>query len=98
MSDPCLLAFALHCRSTTLNVEYNQLDRLLLPPCTAHNCPLLPGLWLVSLVCLHCRSTTLNVEYNQLDPLLRATTSPQGDANDDTGFSPFPGGRMALAA
>lgn len=36
-------------------------------------------------------SMTINVEYNQLDPLLRATTSPQGDVNDDTGFSPFPG-------
>ena len=34
---------------------------------------------------------TLNVEYNQLDPLLRATTHPQGDANDASGFSPFPG-------
>lgn len=34
---------------------------------------------------------TINVEYNQLDPLLRATTHPQGDVNDDTGFSPFPG-------
>ena len=35
--------------------------------------------------------TTINVEYNQLDPLLRDTTSPDGDVNDDTGFSPFPG-------
>ncbi len=34
---------------------------------------------------------TINVEYNQLDPLLRATTSPDGDVNDATGFSPFPG-------
>ena len=34
---------------------------------------------------------TINVEYNQLDPLLRATTHPQGDVNDDAGFSPFPG-------
>lgn len=34
---------------------------------------------------------TINVEYNQLDPLLRATTHPEGDVNDDTGFSPFPG-------
>ena len=34
---------------------------------------------------------TVNVEYNQLDPLLRATTHPEGDVNDDTGFSPFPG-------
>ena len=36
-------------------------------------------------------SMTVNVEYNQLDPLLRATSHPDGDANDDTGFSPFPG-------
>mmetsp|Transcript_13425 Transcript_13425/g.32803 ORF Transcript_13425/g.32803 Transcript_13425/m.32803 type:complete len:805 (-) Transcript_13425:652-3066(-) len=34
---------------------------------------------------------TINVEYNQLDPLLRATTHPNGDSNDSTGFSPFPG-------
>mmetsp|Transcript_19608 Transcript_19608/g.38760 ORF Transcript_19608/g.38760 Transcript_19608/m.38760 type:complete len:765 (-) Transcript_19608:350-2644(-) len=34
---------------------------------------------------------TINVEYNQLDPLLRATGYPDGDVNDDTGFSPFPG-------
>lgn len=34
---------------------------------------------------------TLNVEYNQLDPLLRATVNPEGDVNDATGFSPFPG-------
>lgn len=34
----------------------------------------------------------INVEYNQLDPLLRATTYPDGDANDPkTGCSPFPG-------
>lgn len=32
------------------------------------------------------------MEYNQLDPLLRATIAPEGDVNDDTGFSPFPGG------
>lgn len=38
------------------------------------------------------RTVTVNVEYNQLDPLLRATTSPEGDADDPaTGFSPFPG-------
>ena len=37
------------------------------------------------------RKMTINVEYNQLDPLLRATTSPEGDVNDATGFSPFPG-------
>jgi len=30
------------------------------------------------------------VEYNQLDPLLRASGS-DGDVNDETGFSPFPG-------
>lgn len=33
----------------------------------------------------------INVEYNQLDPLLRATGYPDGDVNDETGFSPFPG-------
>jgi len=37
------------------------------------------------------RKMTINVEYNQLDPLLRATTNPEGDVNDATGFSPFPG-------
>ena len=36
-------------------------------------------------------SMTINVEYNQLDPLLRATSSPEGDVNDATGRSPFPG-------
>lgn len=36
-------------------------------------------------------SMTINVEYNQLDPLLRATTNPEGDVNDSTGHSPFPG-------
>jgi len=34
---------------------------------------------------------TINVEYNQLDPLLRATGHEDGDVNDDTGYSPFPG-------
>jgi len=34
---------------------------------------------------------TINVEYNQLDPLLRATSYPDGDINDESGFSPFPG-------
>jgi len=34
---------------------------------------------------------TMNVEYNQLDPLLRATVSPEGDVNDESGFSPYPG-------
>lgn len=33
----------------------------------------------------------INVEYNQLDPLLRATGCPDGDVNNETGFSPFPG-------
>ena len=42
-------------------------------------------------------SMTVNVEYNQLDPLLRATSHPDGDANDDTGFSPFPGARRVDA-
>ncbi|KAG2447470.1 hypothetical protein HYH02_007398 [Chlamydomonas schloesseri] len=37
------------------------------------------------------RELTINVEYNQLDPLLRETISKQGDVNDDTGYSPFPG-------
>ena len=41
------------------------------------------------------RSMTVNVEYNQLDPLLRATTHPEGDTNDSSGFSPFPGARSA---
>ena len=34
---------------------------------------------------------TVNVEYNQLDPLLRSTINKDGDVNDATGFSPFPG-------
>ncbi len=34
---------------------------------------------------------TINVEYNQLDPLLRSTVSKDGDVNDATGFSPYPG-------
>lgn len=33
----------------------------------------------------------INVEYNQLDPLLRASGYVDGDANCETGFSPFPG-------
>lgn len=33
----------------------------------------------------------INVEYNQLDPLLRASGYPDGDANSDNGYSPFPG-------
>jgi UDP-sugar pyrophosphorylase len=34
---------------------------------------------------------TINVEYNLLDPLLRATVNPQGDVQDEKGFSKFPG-------
>lgn len=41
-------------------------------------------------------SLTLNVEYNQLDPLLRATSYPDGDVADETGFSPFPGNMNSL--
>ena len=37
------------------------------------------------------RVMTINVEYNQLDPLLRATSFPDGDVNDESGYSPFPG-------
>lgn len=37
------------------------------------------------------RSMVINVEYNQLDPLLRATGHPDGDANCETGYSPYPG-------
>ncbi|GMN45511.1 hypothetical protein TIFTF001_014701 [Ficus carica] len=37
------------------------------------------------------RSMVINVEYNQLDPLLRATGHPDGDVNNETGYSPFPG-------
>jgi hypothetical protein len=33
----------------------------------------------------------LNVEYNQLDPLLRATGHADGDVNDASGYSPYPG-------
>jgi len=36
-------------------------------------------------------SLTINVEYNQLEPMLMASGFPDGDVNDDTGFSPFPG-------
>ncbi len=36
-------------------------------------------------------SMVINVEYNQLDPLLRATINKDGDVNDHTGYSPFPG-------
>lgn len=35
---------------------------------------------------------TINVEYNQLDPLLRTTEEyKDGDVNNETGYSPFPG-------
>ncbi|KAI7754514.1 hypothetical protein M8C21_023896 [Ambrosia artemisiifolia] len=37
------------------------------------------------------REMVINVEYNQLDPLLRATGHPDGDANCETGYSPYPG-------
>ncbi|KAK4789278.1 hypothetical protein SAY86_020597 [Trapa natans] len=37
------------------------------------------------------RSMVINVEYNQLDPLLRSSGYPDGDANCETGYSPFPG-------
>ncbi|CAA7409048.1 unnamed protein product [Spirodela intermedia] len=37
------------------------------------------------------RAMVINVEYNQLDPLLRASGYVDGDANCETGFSPFPG-------
>ncbi|KAJ8762873.1 hypothetical protein K2173_023002 [Erythroxylum novogranatense] len=37
------------------------------------------------------RTMVINVEYNQLDPLLRATGYPDGDVNNETGYSPFPG-------
>ena len=37
------------------------------------------------------RRMVINVEYNQLDPLLRATGHVDGDVNDKTGYSPFPG-------
>ncbi len=34
---------------------------------------------------------TINVEYNQLEPMLLASGFPEGDVNDATGFSKFPG-------
>ncbi|KAI5003456.1 hypothetical protein ZWY2020_030616 [Hordeum vulgare] len=37
------------------------------------------------------RTMVINVEYNQLDPLLRATGHPDGDANCETGYFPYPG-------
>lgn len=42
------------------------------------------------------RALTINVEYNQLDPLLRATTNPDGDVPDESGYSPFPGNTNVL--
>lgn len=36
-------------------------------------------------------SITVNVEYNQLEPLLKASGHAEGDVNDATGFSPYPG-------
>lgn len=42
------------------------------------------------------RKMTINVEYNQLDPLLRATTHPEGDSNDPSGWSPFPGPALQI--
>ena len=33
----------------------------------------------------------INVEYNQLDPLLRAAGYSDGDVNNESGYSPFPG-------
>ncbi len=40
---------------------------------------------------------TINVEYNLLDPLLRANGWANGDVNDDTGYSTFPGTKQALS-
>nr|TKW26220.1 hypothetical protein SEVIR_3G172800v2 [Setaria viridis] len=37
------------------------------------------------------RTMVINVEYNQFDPLLRAAGHPDGDANCETGYSPYPG-------
>lgn len=37
------------------------------------------------------KEMVINVEYNQLDPLLRATGHVDGDVNDDSGYSPYPG-------
>jgi hypothetical protein len=43
-------------------------------------------------------SLTINVEYNLLDPLLRANGWADGDVNDATGYSPYPGERRRLRA
>ena len=40
-------------------------------------------------------SLTINVEYNLLDPLLRANGAADGDVNDASGYSPYPGRRCA---
>ena len=37
------------------------------------------------------KTLTINVEYNLLDPLLRASGWADGDINDDSGYSPYPG-------
>ncbi|CAL5221642.1 g3868 [Coccomyxa viridis] len=37
------------------------------------------------------KTLTINVEYNLLDPLLRASGWADGDVNDDSGYSPYPG-------
>ena len=37
------------------------------------------------------KEMVINVEYNQLDPLLRATGHADGDVNDESGYSPYPG-------
>ncbi|RCV16818.1 hypothetical protein SETIT_3G168600v2 [Setaria italica] len=37
------------------------------------------------------RTMVINVEYNQFDPLLRAAGHPDGDANCEIGYSPYPG-------
>ena len=34
---------------------------------------------------------TINVEYNQLEPLLKASGFADGDVNDASGYSPYPG-------
>ena len=39
---------------------------------------------------------TINVEYNLLDPLLRASGWADGDVNDDTGYSPYPGAAILM--
>ena len=41
------------------------------------------------------KDLVINVEYNQLEPLLLAATG-QGDINDDSGYSPYPGNANVL--